>query len=215
MSFPYLIELRLRGDSKDVTKKLIFDIYNKFGVHGAVKKRPVPHVSLFGPFNTRSIKEIISIMNQVGKEYSRLDYEITGFGYFEHKVKSFLIPRKKKNVIYLKIKPDSNLLHFRHALAKEIIHKTKSKNIDYDSESDFKFHATLAMKDVHQKFKDIWDYLENYDIRTNGVCYRMTLLRNGKIVCEYDFVQKRILSRREALSKSSWLQTRKILKAKI
>ena len=187
---PYLIELRLRGEAKAVTKKLIFDIYKKFHVRGAVKKRPVPHVSLFGPFNTRSVYEIKQIMTRVGKNYSSLNYEISSFGYFDIKKRSFLIPRKKKNVIYLKLEPYSDLLKFRHALAKELFRKTKSLNKDFDSEKGFKFHATLAMKDIHQKFEDIWNYLGNYPIKTKGVCYRITLLKKGVIICEYDFVQK-------------------------
>jgi len=127
MFYPYLIELRLRDNAKIVTKKLIFDIYNKFGVRGSVRKRPVPHVSLFGPFNTKSVYAVKQIMKSVGNNYSSLNYEISGFGYFENKKRSFLIPRKKKHAIYLKIEPESDLLKFRHELAKELIHKTKSK----------------------------------------------------------------------------------------
>ncbi len=81
----YLIEVRLRGQSKAVTKNLIFDISKKFHVWGNVKKRPVPHVTLFGPFYTRSIKDIIQTMQKIGNSYSSLPYEITGFDFFEFK----------------------------------------------------------------------------------------------------------------------------------
>lgn len=212
MSYPYLIEFRLRDEAKDITKKLIFDIYNKFGVRGSVKSRPVPHISLFGPFHTRSIRDVKHIMKTVGKNFSQLDYEISGFDYFERKKRSWLIPKKKKHVIYLKLKPDSNLKQFRDSLAKELLKKTKSKDIKIDSDSDFKFHATLAMKDIHHKFDDIWDYLKMYSIKTKGVCYRITLLNKGRIIiCEYDFVQKRILSRQQALSRHYWKITEKLL----
>ena len=211
MLYPYLIEIRLRGNVKFVAKKLIYDIHNKFGVRGAVRNRPVPHVTLFGPFNTKSVKEIIQIMKKVGYNYSSFNYEVSGFGYFEHKKWSLIIPRKKKHAVYLKIEPDSDSLNFRHALAKELIHKTKSKNIDQDSELNFKFHATLAMKDIHQKFDDIWNYLKTYPIQTKSVCYRITLLKGSKMVCEYDFVQKRILDRHEALSRNGWKLTEKLL----
>jgi 2'-5' RNA ligase len=211
MSYPYLIELRLREDVRNVTKKLIFDIYNNFGVRGAVRKRPVPHVSLFGPFDTKSIHDVIDIMRRVGNKYSSLDYEVSGFGYFERKKWSLFIPRNQKHAIYLKINPDSNLLNFRSELAQELIPKTKSKNIDIDSDSNFKFHATLAMKDIHHKFDDIWNYLKTYHIKAKGICYRITLLRTSKIICEYDFVQKKILNRRVALSRRGWKLTEKLL----
>jgi len=210
VTYPYLIEVRLRDDVKTVTKKLIFDIYHKFGVRGAIKRRPVPHISLFGPFNTRSVKEVIAIMRKVGSSYSSLDYEISGFGYFQHIKWSFIIPHTKKNVIHLKIKLDPNFQKFRDELAKELIPKTKSQDAKIDSISGFVPHATLAMKDIHQKFEDIWDYLKMYDIKTKGVCYRITLMNRGKIVCEYDLVQKRILNRREALSGRGWRLTAKL-----
>lgn len=211
MKTPYLIELRLRGNVKSISKKLIFGIYKKFGVKGVVKKRPVPHVTLYGPFYSKSIREVKQIIKSVGSNYSKLDYEISGFGFFDQKIKSFLIPQKKKHVIYLKIDPDSNLRKFRHELSKALIHKTRTQNFDHDSEDDFKFHATLAMKDIHKKFDDIWGYLQKYPIQTKGVCYRATLLNKGQIVCEYDFVQKRILSRSQALSSRYWKTTEKML----
>jgi len=96
MIYPYLIEFRLRGEAKDVTKKLIFDIYKKFQVRGAIRMRPVPHVSLFGPFYTRSIRDVKQIISEVGQEYSKLDYEVTGFDYFERKIRSFFNSKKEK-----------------------------------------------------------------------------------------------------------------------
>lgn len=211
MIYPYLIEFRLRGNAKNITKKFIFDIYKKFKVKGAVRKRPVPHVTLFGPFATKSIRDVKQIIREVGHEYSRLDYEITGFDFFERKVRSFLIPKKKKHVIYLQLRPDSNMQEFRHALAKKLFAKTKSQNIDFDKDSKFQFHATLAMKDIHHKFDDIWNYLKVYSINTKGVCYRITLLNKGRIICEYDVVQKRFLNRGQALSRHYWKITERLL----
>ena len=80
-------------------------------------------------------------MTKIGENYPCLKYEISGFDYFEQK-KGFLIPRKKKHVIYLNIKPDSTLRKFRHALAKELIQKSRTQKYDHDSELDFNFHAT-------------------------------------------------------------------------
>ena len=41
---------------------------------------------------------------------------------------------------------------------------------------------------------------------------RVTLLRNSKIVCEYDFIQGRMLSRAQALSKATRMRDYNILK---
>ena len=71
----------------------------------------------------------------------------------------------------------------------------------HDSRGKFKFHATIAMKDIHYKFDKIWEYLKNYHIKTKGMCYRITLLKQGKIMYEYDLLTKRLLNRRQSLSR--------------
>jgi 2'-5' RNA ligase len=188
------------GETKHITKKLIYDIYHKFRVKGQVRKRPVPHVTLFGPFNTRNMREVIHSIGEVGSEYSELGYVIDGFDYFESKRWfSFLTGNSTKNVIYLKIKPSDELKEFRHKLSKKLLKITDSVNHDSDSKDKFKFHATLAMKDIDRKFEKIWEYLKNYEIKNEGVCLRITLLKNGKIMYEYELPTKRLLNRSQAL----------------
>lgn len=201
METPYLIEIRIRGDIRDLCKKLIFDIYHKFRVRGMVRKRPVPHITLFGPFGCRSIKNVIETIKEVGQDYSKLEYQVNGFDYFELKKKFLFITTSRKNVIYLKINPSEELMEFRYSLAKKLLKITNSVNIDNDSKEKFHFHATLAMKDIDRKFDDIWEYLKKYDIEKSGVSYRITLLKMGKIVCEYDLYEKKVLRRIQVLGK--------------
>jgi 2'-5' RNA ligase len=202
MDRPYLIEIRLMGESKHLARQLIYDIHRKFRVMGQVRKRPVPHVTLFGPFGTRNIRQVIRDIREVGAEYSELEYGIDGFDYFELKKKFlFITTSSKKNVIYLKIVPSENLKDFRHKLAKKLLKFTDAVNASHDSKEKFKFHATVAMKDIDRKFDRIWDYLKGYDIKTKGMCYRITLLKEGKIMYEYDFPTKRLLNRRQSLTR--------------
>ena len=202
MDKPYLIEIRLMGEPKHLARQLIYDIHHKFRVRGAVKHRPVPHMSLFGPFGCRSIREVIHTIGEVGSEYSELEYGIDGFDYFELKKKFlFITTSTKKNVIYLKIVPSEDLKVFRHKLAKKLLKITDTSNIDHDSKNKFKFHATIALKDIHRKFDRIWDYLKNYKIKTNGVCLRITLLKKGKIMYEYELPTKRLLNRRQYIGR--------------
>jgi 2'-5' RNA ligase len=202
MDRPYLIEIRLMGESKHLARQLIYDIHRKFRVMGQVRKRPVPHVTLFGPFGCRNIRQVIHDIREVGAEYSELEYGINGFDYFELKKKFlFITTSSKKHVIYLKIIPSENLKDFRHKLAKKLLKFTDAVNASHDSKEKFKFHATVAMKDIDRKFERIWDYLKNYDIKTKGMCYRVTLLKEGKIMYEYDFPTKRLLNRRQSITK--------------
>lgn len=197
---PFLIEIRLMGETKYITRRLIYDIYNKFHVRGAIKHRPVPHVSLFGPFRCRSINDVVNAIGQVGSKYEELKFQIDGFDYFELKKKFlFITTSSKKNVIFLKINPSDDLKEFRHELAKKLLKITDATEIDRDSKDEFKFHATLALKDIDRKFDEIWDYLKNYRIKTDNVSYRITLLRKGKIVYEYDLKRRKLLTRRQAL----------------
>jgi len=57
------------------------------------------------------------------------------------------------------------------------------------------------MKDLDRKFEQIWKYLKNYGIKTKGMCYRITLLKQGKIIHEYELSAKRLLNRKQSLSK--------------
>ena len=72
-------------------RELIYDIYKKFSVQGAVKYRPVPHMSLFGPFGCRSIRNVIRALEEVGSEFSQISYKVDGFDYFERKKKLLCI----------------------------------------------------------------------------------------------------------------------------
>ena len=205
MEKPFLIEIRIMGDLKEISKKLIYDIYHKFHVRGSVKHRPVPHITLFGPFRCRTINDVINAIGEVGAGYSELEYYVDGFDYFELK-KKFLVftTSVKKNVIFLKIIPSEELKDFRHNLAKKLLKITDSVNEDNDSKEKFHFHATIAMKDIDKKFDTIWEYLKNYDIKTKEICYRITLLREGKIMYEFDLKSKRLLNRRQVIGHRSY-----------
>ena len=116
MDRPYLIEIRLMGESKHLARQLIYDIHRKFRVMGQVRKRPVPHVTLFGPFGCRNIRQVIHDIREVGAEYSELEYGINGFDYFELKKKFlFITTSSKKHVIYLKIIPSENLNSMKYS----------------------------------------------------------------------------------------------------
>lgn len=188
------------GEIKKSSRQLIYDIYKKFHVRGSVRNRPVPHFTLFGPFACKSLREVTKAIRESGSEYSELRYSIDGFDYFELKKKFlFVTTSTRKNVIFLKIIPSEDLKDFRHTLAKKLLKITDSSNVDHDSKEKFRFHATIAMRDIHEKFERIWEYLKNYDVKAEGICYRITLLRKGKIVYEYDLRTKRLLSRRQVL----------------
>ena len=136
----------------------------------------------------------------MGSQYSELPYDIDGFDYFELKKKFlFITTSTKKNVIYLKIVPSDDLKDFRYDLAKKLLKFTDAAKASHNSKNKFRFHATIAMNDIHYKFDKIWEYLKGYDIKTEGMCYRITLLKRGKIMYEYELQTKRLLNRRQSI----------------
>lgn len=194
----------MRGVPRYVVQENIWKIARKFLVRGAVKKRPVPHVTLFGPFRTHSIKSVIRTIVDVAKQYDSFSYEIDGFGNFDYDDNKWYTLKKRKAVIYLHIRASENMQQFRRELAEKLLSITYPKNRSNESLDDFKFHSTVAINDIADKFDDIWDHISKKPPKVHGICYRITLLKEGRIICEYDLVQKRKLNRQMALDRRIW-----------
>ena len=159
-----------------------------------------------GPFETRDIERVITDVESVAKNYNLVNFKLKGFRYFNN-------PNGK--VIYADIEPSKELEELRWELASRLTKYAELK--DWDKNNKFSFHATIAFKDIDRKFSDIWGYLkskEESDINQNLL--RITILGKGsKIVGEYDLMLKRILNRRQALSKKIWKKTISALKIKL
>jgi len=193
----YLIEFRFHGYAKRYLKRQIFEVARRFYVRGVTRKRPVPHISLAGPFETRDIKRVIRDVESVAKNYELVNFKLKGFGYFNN-------PNGK--VIYADIEPSKELEELRWELATRLMKYAELK--EGDKKKRFSFHATIAFKDIDRKFSGIWRYLKSKEEpNINQYLLRITILRNGKILYEYDLMLKRLLNRREALSKRIWKKT--------
>lgn len=202
----YLIEFRLRGFAKRYSQELIKEIARKFRVRGMKDK--VSHITLYGPFTTNNERRMVSEVLNLCRRYNRIYFSIKGVNYFNNPV---------NKVIYLDITPSEELKLFREKLSSSLrtITSTASKE-DSKNKEDFKFHSTIAFKDINLKMNQILGHLNNKkhpNIRQTLL--RVTILRNGKILNEYDFLQKRLFNRRQALNKQLWMRTITILKQKV
>ncbi len=202
----YLIEFRLNGHPKKYAKRLIFEISKKFHVHGVTHKRPVPHISLFGPFQTNDPKGIVNSVVKVCKKHDLIPYSISGFNHFDH---------ARNKVIFLDIKPSRELENLRWDISKTLVPITKIRN-DWDRQRNFTFHATIAFKDIDHKFKQIVSYLKTKEEpQIKQHLLRVSIIKNGLILYEYDFMQKRLLNRSDSKNKHICMKTIEILKKKI
>lgn len=90
-------------------------------------------------------------------------------------------------------------MELRSDLVKALAEYCKLNKFD---KKEWKPHATIAFKDIDNKFKDIKDFLDNQNCPSiRHYVLRLTLVKNARIVCEFDFCQKRILNRHEALDR--------------
>ncbi|MFC1900359.1 2'-5' RNA ligase family protein [Chloroflexota bacterium] len=193
----FFVEFRMHGYAREYAKDVIFSVSKKFGVKGVTRKRVVPHISLYGPGETTHLKEIISTVEKVGRKYTLVPFKIKGFGYFDK------IPK----VIYFDISPSLELQDLRWELSQEL--RKVSTCQPWDGQRNHSFHATIAFRDIDAKFNRIWSYIKSREEpNINQNLLRITVLgTRGRIICEYDLVLKRLLSRREALSKFWWRRT--------
>jgi 2'-5' RNA ligase len=196
----YLIDIRLMGSTKQQIRALSDQLKEKFRLG---KKLVAPHITLAGPFSTDDEERLIADFTRVCTGQKMVPkYDVGGYGFFD-----------ETRVVFVTITPDENLRMFRYQLAQAIAPYCTLRDYDRDSAEEFSFHATLAMKLDWLTFRRIkWHFRgqENVVFRHHPI--RATLLQNSKILCEYDFVQERMLTRAQALSKATMKRDLEILR---
>ena len=196
----YLIDIRLMGSVKRQISSLSNHLAEKFGLGD---KLVIPHITLAGPFSSRDEKKLVEDFARICTGQDGIPkYEIGNYGFFE-----------ESKAVFVTITPDENLKQFRFRLSRALLPYCSLRDYDQDSADDFRFHATLAMKLDWLTFQRIKWYFRNQE----NVVYRhhpirATLLRNSKILCEYDFLQNRMLSRAQAQSRATMKRDAEILK---
>ena len=202
-SKPYLLELRLRGSARKYVESLAFEVSKQFGVTGVTTKRVIPHVTVLGGFNTSDERRLICSLNRMCRKYRFLKFRFNGFLSFGNWLRG-------NRILAIDIEPSFELSALRSLLAKELSDYCGLGKFD---SKEWKPHATFAFKDIDKQFKLIRKYLENEDCpKINHYVLRLTLLKNARILCEYDFFQCRTLTRSEALSRAELRKTFEIMK---
>jgi len=189
----YFIEFRFHGYAKKYAKSLIHEVARKFRVRGVTRNRAVPHIALFGPFTTRHEEKMVSEVVNVGREFSLVPFIVRGFDYFD----------KEHKVIYLDVNPSVELKELRRELAQRLGKISDSQ--PWDNQKQFQFHSTVAFRDIDRKFSKIWGYIkEKEEPNIKQHLLRITILKGKRILYEYDLMLKKLLNRRQALSRY-WL----------
>ena len=210
-----LIEVRI-GPGKRKLAQSILQV-NRLSGTPPEKMHRVPHISLYGGFqaNVRQVGRVKEALLSVGRNYSFLPYLIDGFRW---------INGRQGRVIYFNIVPSAGFMKFRQELAQRLL-RIVPETRPFDKEEEFLFHSTLAYRLDSREFERIWSYVgsdrslapkfsaQGADSEDHHMRYfylplnalRVTFLNDqSNMVCEYDFLQQRLLSRSESLSSGEW-----------
>lgn len=192
----YLIEFRFFGKAKYEMKDLIYRVQRKFRLR---TKRAIPHVTLVGGITTNNEHQLVYEFNKICNESPLMGMKIDGYEVFE-----------ENKVVFVNIEPSQELENFRWSLSKNLQPYCALQRQDYAK--NFAFHATIAMKLDYYKFNQIKNYVNQIEEpKYKHFLLRATLLKNGKILVEYDFLQRRLLNRGEAKSGANYRKTMHLL----
>jgi hypothetical protein len=187
----------------------MYDVARKFRVKGATKNRAIPHITLIGPLNTQNERRLVSEVASVARKYDVVGFTLNGFGHFGTGFFNWLTGKKK--VVFVEIQSSDQLNNLRLELVDRLKGFCKLNELDY--RSDRHFHATIAFKDIDAKFSDIWTYIQSKQPpNIRNVLLRITIIKNQKILYEYDLIQKRLLNRAQAKNKAVFRKTIQMLK---
>ncbi len=196
----YLIEIRfIDRRAKKYMKSLAGGIYRKYRLGN---KHHVPHVTLVGGLDSSNEERLIKDVTNLCVTYPVMHFKLKGFSSFQNKV------------VFLDIDPSERLKEFRYELSKILNPYCKLKYPwDFQSKQEFVFHATIAMNIPPGKFEPIRNYLNSLDlpIKTEYVLARVSIIKDIKILKEYDFLQRRLLNRFEAKNPFHYRKTQSLL----
>jgi len=197
----YLIDIRQMGPVKHQIRTLSNHLEKKFDLGD---KQVIPHITLAGPFSTDDEEKLIKDFTRICSSQTKIpEYEVGGYGFF-----------RDSRVVFVTITPDETLKQFRYQLAQALFPYCSLRTYDLTSPDEFSFHSTLAMKLDWLTFQRIkWYFRKQETIRHRRHPIRATLLRNSRILCEYDFIQNRMLTRSQALSRATLMRDLDILKS--
>ncbi len=196
----YLIEVRTGGHLKRRLRDTIYDVADEFGVRGAVDPRPVPHITLFGPYDTNDGPEVKRRLLDTFEDFDAVPYRIDGFGTF---------PDTK--VIYANVIPSHELRSLRRSISRQLRPICEGYP-SYDKDWFYEFHITVAFRDVGEQFDDIRRYVrEQYNPQFDAYATRISNLDRRSMLWEYDIPRGTVLDPDMATTAEAWRQTEQAL----
>ncbi len=207
----------------------------KLRIRELKSRRFVSHICLFGPARTNNLRRVIAEVERIGREYTLVPFKLGEFDKFRNPDANWLYLdvhpspdleqfryelaqslRRSERIIYDTCESHDHGLKYK-------FHSSIGKydprdNDQFEKLSDYaETKCSLEVFKQHKAsvFSKLLNIIKKYIFRVEeddtGIylyLLRVTVLGKGsRIQCEYDLVLKRLLSRREALSRHWYRKT--------
>jgi len=195
----YLLEFRYSGYPKKYILDRYFELKRAYRITHP-QHHYVPHITIAGPIVTNHERELT-------KEIQRIIFRNA---HHFHEPGNLIQTGKFIN-------PPQSLLNLKREIESTINTKTDFKCQVYRKDI---WHTTLwNMKKnrftSEKQFSKVWHNLENAPQEMKFILDRLTLIKNGRILEEYDLIDKTTLSRLESLNNSKRYSSYLKMKAKL
>lgn len=144
----YFIAIILRGEALDHAEKIKRELFDEFGVKGAL--RSPAHITLHRPFEWNEEKE--PLLREKLRSFSApgtWTINLQGWDSFS------------KRVVFVAVKSDENLGKL-HASLKSFARRELGLLNESEDERGFHPHVTVAFRDIRTKnFTQVWDYVQS------------------------------------------------------
>lgn len=196
----YLLQVRPPPDIKEKLRNMIYDLAETFDSPEITEPRPVPHITLFGPYDTEQGNECKKRLVEALQNIDPPKYKISGFGMFEH-----------SNVVYANIQPSTAFREMRRSLFLKQA-PLSSGYQDHDCDYEYEYHITIANVKKTNLARSMLEYLrDQYSYEEEVYATRVSALDGRSMMYEFDIPRKTLLSQKKAVSSESWKKTKQAL----
>jgi len=188
----YLNEIRL-GAEKETFREIINDVRQTYNIRSS--KRPVPHITLFGPYNTDQGQKAKRRKQRVLREYAVVPFRVRDFDSFS-----------ENGVVYATVEPSKTLRELRRDLVDALLPVTYNQR-PWDTDDVYDFHITIETN-LGARTSDVLNYVRrSYNIDMTLYATRITALDKRRMMWEWDVPRGVELGPDDATTAHSWQQT--------
>ena len=190
----YDIEFRFRDEAQSYVKKMMYHLEAKFHLGIFNEIHPVAHVALAGPLITRTEnpedeKKLVTDFITLCAKTPLCSFEINSYAFSD--------PTRS---VCIRIDPDEHMLAFEINLLQALAPFIKQEK--EESTEPYVFHATIARNVNQQKYGLIKMHTAQMKtLHFKHYVIRVTVTKEDKFLCEYDFLTRSVLTQKEALDK--------------